>query len=63
MRTGAAAGHTGYYHEAVCYGSDDDLLAVTLPFLLGGVAAGEPTVVSFWIKWGTGTIALSRWKK
>jgi anti-sigma regulatory factor (Ser/Thr protein kinase) len=47
MRTGAAAGHDGYYHEAVCYGSDDDLLAVVVPFLLGGVAAGEPTVVSF----------------
>ncbi|MFC7546001.1 anti-sigma factor RsbA family regulatory protein [Plantactinospora sp. GCM10030261] len=47
MRTGAAAGHRGYFHEAVCYGSDEDLLAVVLPFLLGGVAAGEPTVVSF----------------
>ena len=45
MRTGAAAGHTGYFHEAVCYDSDDELLAVTLPFLLDGVAAGEPTIV------------------
>ncbi|MEO3922557.1 anti-sigma factor RsbA family regulatory protein [Micromonosporaceae bacterium B7E4] len=46
MRTGAAAGHEGYYHEAVTYRSDDELLAVVLPFLLGGVSAGEPTVVS-----------------
>jgi anti-sigma regulatory factor (Ser/Thr protein kinase) len=46
MRTGAAAGHLGYCHEAVCYSSDDDFLAVAVPFLLGGVAAGEPTMVS-----------------
>jgi anti-sigma regulatory factor (Ser/Thr protein kinase) len=46
MRTGAAAGHLGYYHESVCYASDDDLLAVAVPFLAGGVEAGEPTVVS-----------------
>ncbi|MEV0157675.1 anti-sigma factor RsbA family regulatory protein [Micromonospora sp. NPDC050686] len=47
MRTGAAAGHQGYYHEAVCYGSEEELLAVTVPFLLDGVAAGEPTIVAF----------------
>ncbi|GAA0912598.1 MEDS domain-containing protein [Virgisporangium aurantiacum] len=46
MRTGAAAGHLGYYHEAVCYTSDDDLVAVAVPFLVGGIDAGEPTVVS-----------------
>lgn len=46
MRTGAATGYDGYLHEAVCYDSDDHLLAVVVPFLLGGVAAGEPTVVS-----------------
>jgi anti-sigma regulatory factor (Ser/Thr protein kinase) len=46
MRTGAAAGHRGYYHAAVCYDSDDHLLAVVVPFLLGGVAAGEPTIVA-----------------
>ncbi|RKR86338.1 anti-sigma regulatory factor (Ser/Thr protein kinase) [Micromonospora pisi] len=46
MRTGAAAGHRGYYHEAVYYDSDEELLAVVVPFLLGGVEAGEPTVVS-----------------
>jgi anti-sigma regulatory factor (Ser/Thr protein kinase) len=47
MRTGAAAGHRGYFHEAVYYPGEDDLLAVVVPFLLGGVAAGEPTVVAF----------------
>lgn len=46
MRTGAAAGHLGYYHEAVCYESDEHLLAVAVPFLTGGVEAGEPTVVA-----------------
>ncbi|WP_229397749.1 anti-sigma factor RsbA family regulatory protein [Micromonospora okii] len=47
MRTGAAAGHHGYFHEAVCYRSAEELLAVAVPFLLDGVAAGEPSVVSF----------------
>jgi anti-sigma regulatory factor (Ser/Thr protein kinase) len=47
MRTGAAAGHTGYFHEALYYASEDDLLSVVVPFLLGGVAAGEPTIVAF----------------
>ncbi|MFC0507783.1 sensor histidine kinase [Micromonospora costi] len=46
MRTGAAAGHQGYYHEAVRYGSDEELLAVVVPFLLDGVGAGEPTFVA-----------------
>ncbi|MFI7489692.1 anti-sigma factor RsbA family regulatory protein [Micromonospora echinaurantiaca] len=46
MRTGAAAGHQGYYHEAVRYDSDDELLAVLLPFLIGGAEAGEPTFVA-----------------
>jgi anti-sigma regulatory factor (Ser/Thr protein kinase) len=46
MRTGAAAGHHGYYHEAVCYDTDEDLLAVAVPFLTGGIDAGEPTVVA-----------------
>lgn len=46
MRTGAAAGHLGYYHEALCYDSDDELISRLLPFLRGGLAAGEPTVVA-----------------
>ncbi|MBY8874763.1 MEDS domain-containing protein [Micromonospora sp. PLK6-60] len=47
MRTGAASDHQGYFHEAVCYGSDEELLAITVPFLRDGVAAGEPTIVAF----------------
>ncbi|GAA0798555.1 anti-sigma factor RsbA family regulatory protein [Spirilliplanes yamanashiensis] len=46
MRTGAAAGRTGYFHEALLYGSDDEFLAVAVPFLVGGAEAGEPTVVA-----------------
>jgi anti-sigma regulatory factor (Ser/Thr protein kinase) len=46
MRTGAAAGHTGYFHEAVYYSSDEELLAVLVPFLAGGCDAGEPTLVA-----------------
>lgn len=46
MRTGAAAGHQGYFHEAVYYSTPDDLLDVVVPFLAGGLAAGEPTIVA-----------------
>ncbi|MFI5495004.1 anti-sigma factor RsbA family regulatory protein [Actinoplanes sp. NPDC051859] len=46
MRTGAAAGHPGYFHAAVRYASDDELLTVAVPFLLGGIEAGEPTIVA-----------------
>lgn len=46
MRTGAPAGYTGYFHEALPYASDEDLLAVVVPFLRGGATAGEPTVVA-----------------
>ena len=46
VRTGAAAGHTGYFHEAAFYSSPAELLAIVLPFLLDGVAAGEPTLVA-----------------
>ncbi len=44
VSTGTAA--RGYDHAAVHYASDDELLAVGVPFLTGGIAAGEPTVVS-----------------
>lgn len=46
MRTGVPAGRSGYFHEAVNYASDEELLAVVLRFLLDGVAAGEPTIVA-----------------
>ena len=36
MRTGAAAGHRGYLHEALCYSTDEEFLAVVVPFLTEG---------------------------
>ncbi|WP_433074284.1 anti-sigma factor RsbA family regulatory protein [Dactylosporangium sp. CA-052675] len=47
MRSGPAAGHDGILHEAGFYGSDEEFLALVLPFLLDGVAAGEPTISLF----------------
>ena len=47
MRTGAAAGHRGYLHDAVCYSTDEEFLAVVVPFLTDGLAAGEPTFAVF----------------
>ena len=41
-RSGAAAGHAGYFHEAMYFASDDELVSGVAPFLAGGVAAGEP---------------------
>lgn len=41
-----STGQRGYDHSAIYYASDEDLLAVVVPFLLGGLEAGEPTVVS-----------------
>ncbi|MEV0457602.1 sensor histidine kinase [Catellatospora methionotrophica] len=37
----------GVFHEATFYDSDEQFLAVVLPFLRQGVAAGEPTVSFF----------------
>jgi anti-sigma regulatory factor (Ser/Thr protein kinase) len=47
MRSGPAAGHDGIFHEVSFYSSDDEFLAVVVPFLLDGVAAGEPSVSLF----------------
>lgn len=41
----AVADHRGFFHEAAFYGSDEELLAIVVPFLQGGVKAGEPTLV------------------
>jgi hypothetical protein len=46
VRTGAPAGHRGYFHEAACYDSDDEFLSIVVPFLEGAIEAGEPTVVA-----------------
>ncbi len=45
MRSGAARGHEGYFHETAFYGSDDEFVALVAPFVLDGVSAGEPTLV------------------
>ncbi|MGQ0775470.1 MAG: anti-sigma factor RsbA family regulatory protein [Pseudonocardiales bacterium] len=46
MRSGAVTDHCGFFHEAAFYGSDDSFLAIVIPFLKGGVEAGEPTMVA-----------------
>jgi anti-sigma regulatory factor (Ser/Thr protein kinase) len=46
MRSGAAAGHIGYFHESAFYADDAEFLNTAMPFVLGGIAAGEPTVVT-----------------
>lgn len=44
MRSGAAAGHRGFFHETAFYSSDDEFLGTVIPFLVGGVEADEPTL-------------------
>ncbi|WP_158840405.1 sensor histidine kinase [Saccharothrix deserti] len=46
MRTGAARGHIGHFHETAFYGSDDDYRSIVVPFLDGGVSAREPVLVA-----------------
>jgi anti-sigma regulatory factor (Ser/Thr protein kinase) len=46
MITGAAAPACGLLHEAAVYDADEQFLAIVVPFLQGGLDAGEPTVVS-----------------
>lgn len=46
MRSDAAAARSGYVHEAAFYDSDDEFLAIVVPFLTEGVRAGEPTIVA-----------------
>lgn len=47
MRSSAATDHHGLFHEAAFYSSEDEFLAVVIPFLTGGVEAGEPTMAIF----------------
>ena len=47
MRTGPASGRTGNFHEAGFYGSDAEFLSLIVPFVTGGVAAGEPVVIGY----------------
>ncbi|MEV6236216.1 sensor histidine kinase [Lentzea sp. NPDC051838] len=37
---------TGFYHETALYGSDDDFLAIAVPFVEGGLREGQPTLVA-----------------
>ncbi|MFE9750207.1 anti-sigma factor RsbA family regulatory protein [Saccharothrix saharensis] len=46
MTTSTDKSGRGYDHAAVYYDSYDELLAVVVPFVRGGVDGGEPTVVS-----------------
>jgi anti-sigma regulatory factor (Ser/Thr protein kinase) len=41
----AHTGAPGYVHDALLFGSDQELLDVAVPFLLEGCASGEPTLV------------------
>jgi anti-sigma regulatory factor (Ser/Thr protein kinase) len=47
MRTGAARGHLGHFHEAGFYGSDDEFRALIVPFAEEGIAAGEPVIIGY----------------
>ena len=47
MRTGAACGHVGHYHEAGFYGSDAEFAALIVPFAEEGIAAGEPVIIGY----------------
>ena len=47
MRTGAARGHAGHFHEAGFYGSDAEFHALIVPFAEEGIAAGEPVIVGY----------------
>ena len=41
-----ASGFANYRHEAVFYSGDDGFLNATVPFILDGLAAGEPVMVA-----------------
>src|SRR5215469_15493176 len=47
MRTGAAHGHVGHFHEAGFYRSDAEFRALIVPFAEEGIAAGEPVILGY----------------
>jgi MEDS: MEthanogen/methylotroph, DcmR Sensory domain/Histidine kinase-like ATPase domain len=47
MRTGAAAGHAGHFHEAGFYSCDAEFRALIVPFAEEGIAAGEPVILGY----------------
>jgi anti-sigma regulatory factor (Ser/Thr protein kinase) len=47
MRTGAARGQAGHFHEAGFYRSDAEFRALIVPFAEEGIAAGEPVIIGY----------------
>jgi anti-sigma regulatory factor (Ser/Thr protein kinase) len=47
MRTGAARGQEGHFHEAGFYGSDTEFRDLIVPFAEEGIAAGEPVIIGY----------------
>ena len=47
MRTGAAHGHVGHFHEAGFYRSDAEFRALIVPFAEEGIGAGEPVILAY----------------
>jgi len=47
MRTGAARGHAGHFHEAGFYGCDAEFRALVMPFVDEAIAAGEPVIIGY----------------
>jgi anti-sigma regulatory factor (Ser/Thr protein kinase) len=47
MRPGAAAEQAGFIHDAAHYGSDEEFVALVVPFLTDGLKAGESTFAVF----------------
>src|SRR5215831_5652645 len=47
MRSGAARGQVGNFHEAGFYGSDAEFRALIVPFAEEGIAAGEPVIIGY----------------
>ena len=46
MSHGAPTGRAGFRHEAALYASDEEFLALAVPFLADGIAAGDPTLLA-----------------
>jgi anti-sigma regulatory factor (Ser/Thr protein kinase) len=47
VRSGAADGHVGHFHEAGFYGSDAEFRALIVPFAEEGIAAGEAVILGY----------------
>jgi anti-sigma regulatory factor (Ser/Thr protein kinase) len=46
MSHGPLSGRAGFRHEAALYASDEDFLALAVPFLADGIAVGDPTLLA-----------------